>query len=116
MMTRLLATSALMVSRPSVGGQSMMITSNWRWVQPANASRSTISRPMAVNSSTSVEASSSVAGATDRPDMSDGRTISSNATRSSDRTSAIETCTSDSEMPRPTVRLACGSMSTHRTR
>jgi hypothetical protein len=71
---------------------------------------------MAVNSSTSVDASSSVAGATHNPCVSVSRTISSSATRSSERTSAIDTRTSESEIPNPTVRFACGSMSTHRTR
>ena len=67
MITRLDATSELIVSSPSVGGQSMMTTSNCRSAQPPSASRRTISRPIAVNSSTSVEASSSVAGATHSP-------------------------------------------------
>ena len=116
MITRLDATSELIVSRPSVGGQSMITTSNWRSTQPPIESRSTISRPMAVKSSTSVDASSSVAGATHRPGVSVVRTISSSATRSSERTSAIDWRTSDRDTPSPTVRFACGSMSMHRTR
>src|SRR5207247_7717586 len=45
-----------------------------------------------------------------------GRTISVSVARPSARTSAIDRSTVLRLIPRPAVRLACGSMSTHRTR
>src|SRR3954447_19809295 len=83
---------------------------------PSKDSRRMPSRPRAVNSSPSVDARSMWAGATSMPDVSVGKITSPRVARPSARTSAIERSTVFRLTPSPAVRLACGSMSTHRTR
>src|ERR687888_1553854 len=78
-------------------------------------SRSAISRPIALKSSTSAAESSSVAGATSTFFVFVGRTIDVISTSESMRTSAIERSTVLRSTPSPTVRLACGSRSMQRT-
>src|SRR2546428_3041626 len=81
----------------------------------ASLSRSAISRPIALKSSTSAEESSSVEGATSTRLVFVGRTIDASCTFGSMSTLAMLRSTVFTSIPSPTVRFACGSRSMQRT-
>src|SRR5688572_23907165 len=116
MITPFAATSALSVRSPSVGGQSIMMYWYRCTMSGVSLSRSAISRPIALKSSTSADESSSVAGATSRFFVFVGRMIDASLRSGSISTLAMFFSTVFRSMPSPTVRFACGSRSRQRTR